>query len=224
MREVFAPPGECLSESEKRSFSSNESSIEAAVQRAVASPRAHHGAGVHFPVDAPDEKTLRKISFEGENGRTETHLGARALCCGCGQRVQALSRDRKDGRREIRFDSLPAALHQCESRDRLRICLSKLFLHSHFAEDGKRLVGEKTSADFRAWEPRLLEDDDARSGPRERRGGGGAGEAAPDDGHVAVVYAVYARFHTSSHTKREIRATRAPGRAVSATWAVSSGV
>jgi hypothetical protein len=58
----------------------------------------------------------------------------------------------------------------------------------------------------------------------ERRGGGGAGKAAPDDSHVAAVYAVYARFHTSSHTKRDTWATRAPGSAVSAISLISSTV
>ena len=81
---------------------------------------------------------------------------------------------------------------------------------------------EEAPADLVARKARFLEDDDARPGPRERARRGGAGEAAADDGDVAI--GLQGRFQTSSQTKREAIVTRAPGRTGAAIAAISSGV
>src|ERR1017187_3112378 len=90
--EAFAIAREHFSESEQCRFSSNERAAEAPVQRAVASPCAHHRACPQLPIEALDAKSFLKIPFEGEDGGAEPHPGARALGGFCGERDRKSTR------------------------------------------------------------------------------------------------------------------------------------
>jgi len=83
-------------------------------------------------------------------------------------------------------------------------------------------VGQKATADLVPWKASLFQDGHARAGPREGARRGGAREAAADHRDVAIV--IQGRFQTSSQTKREAIATRAPGRTGAAIAAISPDV
>lgn len=83
-------------------------------------------------------------------------------------------------------------------------------------------MGEEAPADLVPRKARFLEDDHARPCAREGARRGGARETAADHRDVAIV--LQGRFQTSSQTKREAIATRAPGRTGAAIAAISSDV
>src|ERR1035438_1339961 len=220
--EAFAIARAYFSESEQCRFSSNERAAEAPVQRAVASPCAHHRACPQIPIEALDAKSFLKIPFEGEDGGAEAHPGSRALGGFCGERIQTAPRNRHRGLRKEGLDGDAVAPDEPEARDRFRLVPSKLFSQSHSAQNRERFVRKKAPADLVAREARFLEDDYARPGACQGARRGGAREAAADHRDVAIV--LQGRFQTSSQTKREAIVTRAPGRTGAAIVAISSAL
>src|ERR1035438_6727468 len=135
--EAFAISREHLSESEQGWFSSDERAAEAPVQRAVASPCAHHRACPQLPIEALDAKSFLKIPFEGEDGGAEPHPGARALGGFCGERIQTAPRNRHRGLRKGGFHGAAVTPDEPEMRDRFRPIPSKVFSQPHSAQNRK---------------------------------------------------------------------------------------